>query len=235
LGRPACLKCSSSNRACTGYDRDLIFVNRTPSSRSSTATSVLSKLKAEQQLKDVLVDSKTEAGLRYLFSESSHNSHEFRKYAIKILEATYLPKELVSSRLNPETSKGGFSWVYRLTDLIEPSKSLDASLFAFCLAQLYITGTGNTPLYQCLDPYSTALQHLYTDLDDPDRRFREETLAAIILLSTCEVRNGNHEKHINMTVSFKLKCHLTHFSVAHSFSSIALLTMFLDLCMSYGN
>lgn len=200
MGRPSCLKCTSSNRVCTGYGRDLIFVNRTPSSRLSTATSVLSKLKADQERKDALVDSKTEARLRYLFSESAHNSHEFRKYAVKVLEITYLPKEQATNNLHPETSKGSIWWIYHLTDLTEPSKPLDAALFAFCLAQLHITGRGSATLYQCLDQYSAALQSLYTDLEDPNRRSREETLAAILLLSTCEVCDGDEAQHINMAM-----------------------------------
>ncbi|KAI9742973.1 MAG: hypothetical protein M1818_003268 [Claussenomyces sp. TS43310] len=113
--------------------------------------------------------------------------HEFRNYAVELLKATYLPKEPVSSSFNAGTSEGSFAWVYRLTDLIEPSKSLDTSLLAFCLAQLHVTGTGDASLYQCLDQYNTALQHLYSDLDDSERRFREETLAAILVLSTCEL------------------------------------------------
>ncbi|KAI1084798.1 hypothetical protein F5B20DRAFT_523241 [Whalleya microplaca] len=187
LRRPSCLKCITSNRTCPGYGRDLIFVNRTPSSPSTTANSVLSERRAQRQPKDTLVHPRAEADLHCLFSESSHNSLGFRKYAVELLEAIYLPKQPVASNFEPKTSEGSFSWAYRLTDLTEPSKSLDTSLFAFCLAQLHITGTGNASLYQCLDQYNTALQHLYSDLEDPERRFREETLAAIVVLSTCEL------------------------------------------------
>ncbi|KAG4437315.1 hypothetical protein IFR05_007211 [Cadophora sp. M221] len=156
---------------------------KTTSNPSSTATSVLSEIKAQQRPKDA----KTEADLHYLFSESSRNSRDFRHYAIELLKATYLPKKPASSSCNTETSGRGFSWVYCLKDLVEPSKSLNAALFAFCLVQLHITGSGNASLYQCLDQYNTALQHLYSDINDPERQFREETLAAILVLSTCEL------------------------------------------------
>ncbi|KAI1497195.1 hypothetical protein F5X99DRAFT_397868 [Biscogniauxia marginata] len=187
MRRPSCLKCLKSKRECTGYGRDLIFVNRTPSSPATTAPSVLLELRAQQQPKDGLANPRTEADLHYLFSESPHNSHEFRKYAVELLEAMYLPKPSVCSSFNAETSEGSFSWVYRLTDLVEPSKSLDTSIFAFCLSQLHVTGTGMASLYQCLDQYNTALKHLHSDLDDSEKRFREETLAAILVLSTCEL------------------------------------------------
>ncbi|KAI1388547.1 uncharacterized protein F4822DRAFT_249840 [Hypoxylon trugodes] len=188
LTRPSCLKCIKSGKACTGYSRDLIFVNRTPLDRSITATSVLSERRAQQQQqKGGTVNSNAETELHLLFSESSHDNEKFRKHAIKILEATYLPKQLVPSNSKPETNEGSFSWVYYLTDLTEPSKSLDTSLFAFCLTQLHITGTDQVSLYECLEQYNAALQHLSSDLDDLQKRSQEETLAAIIVLSTCEL------------------------------------------------
>ncbi|KAH8700975.1 hypothetical protein BGW36DRAFT_425775 [Talaromyces proteolyticus] len=194
LSRPSCLKCISSKRTCAGYGRDLIFVNRTPSRPASTATSVLSELKAQQQLKNNLATSKTEAELHRLFFNSSQNCQEFRKYAVELLKATYLPKQSASNSPKGETSDGSYSWAYSLTDLVEPSKSLDTSIFAFCLAQLHITATGNVSLYQCLDQYNIALQQLYSDLGVPGRQLREETLAAILVLSTCElfISKGNN-------------------------------------------
>ncbi|KAI1373408.1 hypothetical protein F4677DRAFT_429545 [Hypoxylon crocopeplum] len=187
MRRPSCLKCIKSKRPCTGYDKDIIFVNRTLTTSETTAPSVLSEHRAQQQPKDIRPNPRIEADLHYLFVESSHNIYLFRKYVVELLETTYLPKQRISNGLTPEASEGSFSWAYQLADLTGPSKSLDASLFAFCLAQLHVTGTGNASLYQCLDHYNTALQHLYADLDDSESRFREETLAAIIVLSTCEL------------------------------------------------
>ncbi|KAI1106700.1 hypothetical protein F4804DRAFT_8403 [Jackrogersella minutella] len=187
MRRPFCRKCIKAKRECTGYDRDLIFVNRTPSSASTTATSVLAERRASQQPKRTSPNPTTEADLHRLFSESWHNCHMFRQYAVRLLEALYLPKQSVSRLGLPKASEGSFSWAYRLTDLLEPSKLLDNSLFAFCLAQLHVTSTGSVSLYQCIDQYNTALRYLYADLDDPERRSREETLASILILSTCEL------------------------------------------------
>ncbi|XXH00727.1 tRNA dimethylallyltransferase, mitochondrial [Hypoxylon texense] len=183
MRRPVCRKCVKAKRTCAGYDRDLIFVNRTPSSSSVNATSVLAERRALRQLKDAASPGNpaSEADLQYLFSESRHNCSAFRKYAVRLLEATYLPKQPVS------TSEGSFSWAYRLADLLKPSKALDTSIFAFCLSQLHVTGAGSASLYQCLDQYNTALRYLYADLDDPKKLSQEETLAAIIVLSTCEL------------------------------------------------
>ncbi|KAI1767478.1 hypothetical protein GGR53DRAFT_112461 [Hypoxylon sp. FL1150] len=181
MRRPVCRKCVKGKRTCTGYDRDFIFVNRTPSSSSTTASTVLAERRALRQLKDAPADPTSEADLHRLFSESRHNCRKFRQYAVQLLEATYLPKLPVS------TTEGSFSWAYRLSDLLKPSRSLDTSLFAFCLSQLHVTGTGSASLYECLNQYNTALHYLYDDLDDPEKRSQEETLAAIVVLSTCEL------------------------------------------------
>lgn len=175
---------------------------------------MLSELRAQQLRKDTLVNPTVEADLHRLFSKSSRHSHEFRKYAVELLEATYLPKQAVSSSLNAETSEGSFSWAYHLTYLTGPSKSLDTSLFAFCLAQLHFTGTGNATLYQCLDQYNTALQYLYSDLDDPEKRVQEETLAAIVVLSTCEVCAEQPGSDL-VRLSSKLEWYLAHLVVLH--------------------
>lgn len=178
MERPSCQRCIKAKLTCTGYERDRIFVNRTPSEPSTTATSVLSERRARQRSK--------EADLRNLYQKSSLNCCEFRKNAVELLRATYLPKQKAPSASSP--SEGSFAWAYRLADLVEPSEALDTALFAFCLAQLHVTGTDTITPCECLDQYDIALKHLRSDLDDPTRRFREETLAAILLLSTFEVR-----------------------------------------------
>lgn len=178
MERPTCQRCIKAKLTCTGYERDRIFVNRTASEPSTTAISVLSELRARQGSK--------EADLRNLYLRSSLNCCEFRKHAVGLLRATYLPKQRPPSASTP--SEGSFAWAYRLADLVEPSKALDTALFAFCLAQLHVTGIKTITSCECLDQYDIALQHLRSDLDDLARRFREETLAAILLLSTFEVR-----------------------------------------------
>ncbi|KAI0892956.1 hypothetical protein F4806DRAFT_477725 [Annulohypoxylon nitens] len=116
------MKCITSKRACTGYGRNLVFINRTPSTPLTTATSVLSSLRAQHQPKAILANGSIQADLHRLFSESPHKSQEFRKYAVELLQATYLPKPPFSSSFNVDTIEGSFSWVYRLADLTKPSK-----------------------------------------------------------------------------------------------------------------
>ncbi|KAI1117883.1 hypothetical protein F5Y14DRAFT_327186 [Nemania sp. NC0429] len=186
LRRPFCRKCAKAKRQCTGYDRgERVFVNRTASSLSNDAPSVLSALRTARHLNATPAGPNPEADLCRLFSASSNSSRdscEFRRCALELLKDTYLPRHLSS-----ESRQGSFSWVYGLTDLTQTSRLLDTSLFAFCFSQLHVTGNKGISLYPCLDQYNVALQHLALDLDDPERRLQEETLAAIVVLSTCEL------------------------------------------------
>lgn len=174
------MNCIKSNRTCTGYGRDVIFVNRTRSVPSSTALSAISEHKVQQHLNAASTISRAESELNHLFSSSSTSLQDcrgFRNYAVKLIEATYLPKSFKA-----DASQGSFSWICHLRALTEPSKLLDTSLFAFSLVQLHITSTSGISLQLCLEQYNTALQILRSELADPDRRSREETLAAILVL-----------------------------------------------------
>lgn len=146
---------------------------------------MLSGLRTQRELEDTLKNAKIEVDLHSWYVKASDNCAGFRKFAVGVLRTTYFPKVYKSPDM--DTSEGSFSWVYSLLDLVAPSKSLDTALYAFCLAQLHVTGTGNVSLYECLEQHTAALKHLYSDLDDPFIQSREETLAAIIVLSTFEV------------------------------------------------
>ncbi|KAI0391861.1 hypothetical protein F5Y17DRAFT_438946 [Xylariaceae sp. FL0594] len=184
LRRPICRKCVKTKRQCTGYDRgERVFVNRTLSNPSTDAPSVLTERR--DRLQPAAGSSATpdpEVELHRLFAESPRNGGRFRRYALELLQVTYLPKDL-----SAESRQGSFSWVYGLVDLIQPSQLLDTALFAFCLSQFHLTQSGSATLYHCLHQYDTALQYLALDLGDPARILQDETLAAILVLSTCEL------------------------------------------------
>ncbi|KAI1333938.1 hypothetical protein F5Y15DRAFT_430174 [Xylariaceae sp. FL0016] len=188
FGRPSCLRCIKAKRTCAGYGHERIFVNRTPSNPLTSAESVLSGCRARQSSHQVAVDPTTVTTLHQLYLDSRRDDcYPFREHAAELLKQLYLPKQSLFTALQTDTNDGSFSWVYHLSDLTLPSSSLDASLFAFCLAQLHVTGRGDISLYQCLEQYTSALQQLHVDLDSSDARVREETLAAIVTLSTCEL------------------------------------------------
>jgi hypothetical protein len=52
---------------------------------------------------------------------------------------------------------------------------------------LYVTKSSGSSLEKSLDLYNTALQALRADVEHPESKFREETIAAIVLVSMTEV------------------------------------------------
>jgi hypothetical protein len=67
------------------------------------------------------------------------------------------------------------------------SENLDQSLLAFCAVQIYIAEPWSIPLDLALRLYSEALPGLIQILGHPHEQARDETLATIVVLSTCEV------------------------------------------------
>lgn len=116
-----------------------------------------------------------------------HAQSSLRTYATELLRDYYLPKGWCHPGAIPPEEQGTFSWVYSLHSLTGPSVALDTSLFALCLTQIYLTGNGNVTLAKCLDWHNNSLQRLRHDLADPQVCMTDETLAAVIVLSTLEL------------------------------------------------
>jgi len=107
---------------------------------------------------------------------------ELRPRAVQLLKKLYLPREHAEGYSSIQTCWG---WLLAISDLMAPSQALDMSLQSLCVALLYVTGSMS--LEESLDLYNSAIQKLRADIDDPAVKLREETLAAIVVLSTSEV------------------------------------------------
>jgi hypothetical protein len=79
------------------------------------------------------------------------------------------------------------SWVSAACQLRLESTVLDQSLLAFCAAQIYIAEPWSIPRDLALELYSEALAELVRNLGNVHEQRKYETLAAIVVLSTCEV------------------------------------------------
>jgi len=67
------------------------------------------------------------------------------------------------------------------------SEALDYALYAFCSIQVHITDkSGETTIQDVWKSYNDAIQRLRTSVEEPALQ-SDETLAAIAVLSTCEV------------------------------------------------
>lgn len=67
------------------------------------------------------------------------------------------------------------------------SDALDQSLLAFCAIQIHIAEPDTISLDTALQSYNQALNVLVKKLIYATEQRKEETLAAIVVLSTCEV------------------------------------------------
>jgi hypothetical protein len=161
-------------------------VNRTVERPSVTAATTLSEIRSHH-VKNQVIHSLTikpdyDSQLLELLSPSC-NPLDLRPRAVELLKKLYLPRENKDS----DPQQISYAWILSIADLKEPSSALDTSLLSFCMIQIYVTGNGSAFLEKSLDLYSTALQELQANIEDPEAKFRRETLAAIAVLSTIEV------------------------------------------------
>jgi hypothetical protein len=68
-----------------------------------------------------------------------------------------------------------------------PSEPLDHSLIAFCAIQIHLSGKPGISHDETVRLYNQALSKIITILDSPSVGNSDESLAAIVVLSTCEV------------------------------------------------
>ena len=178
---PTCFRCEKAEIACQGYQRDAIFVNRTPENLSITALSVL-----KQNNIDLHVSRDFDQTLHLLNSQVQSPigpRTQFRLQALGLLKKLYLPQP--SQADIRETSL--FSWLQIICELEGISHALDYSLLTFCVIQVAITKSGSVGIDEALQVYNDALQILQVEIQDISAGQSDEILAAISVLSSGEV------------------------------------------------
>jgi hypothetical protein len=167
-----------------------VFVNRSAKSLNTTAQTVISDIRKHKLRNQGLHSLDTEIDLNLHISKilsSSCPPLELRTHAFQLLKSLYLPRE------QPDDgyyySQTCYGWLIAASGLKGASQALDISLFSFCVVVLHVSGSNVVSLERSLDLYNTALQKLRADIEDPEKKLREETLAAIVIISTIEVRN----------------------------------------------
>jgi hypothetical protein len=179
--KPTCLRCEKAEIACKGYQRDAKFVNRIPGNHSTTGLSVL-----KQDSLNLHVPRSFDGDLQVLKSHVQKPigpRTRFRLQALELLKKLYLPQP---SQADVRES-AVFSWLPILCELEGESRALDHSLFTFCVVQVAVTKTGSASVDDALQVYNDALQTLLVEIEDDGAGQSDEILAAISVLSTCEV------------------------------------------------
>ena len=108
---------------------------------------------------------------------------EFRLQAFDLLEQLYLPQPMQADIRKSSL----FSWLPIVCELEGESRALDYSLLAFCVLQVVVTKTGSANVDEALQVYDEALQKLLVEIGNVGAGQSDEILAAISVLSTCEV------------------------------------------------
>ncbi|ORX96166.1 hypothetical protein BCR34DRAFT_497951 [Clohesyomyces aquaticus] len=184
--RPTCTRCARARLQCSGYSHRTFFINKTLADPSASAPDVLANKKhgrlnrpfsrAIQAQLDDLVN---------LAKESTTSPSRFRLAAFCLLQKTYLPNPIVAdanqSHAAPEI------WFRAVCELEDSCPVLDHALIAFCTIQVYVSKTGTVSYDEASEKYNTTLRHLSTALHSEENARLEYVLAAILVLSTCEL------------------------------------------------
>jgi hypothetical protein len=181
--RPGCLRCVKAGIHCSGYDKQLFFINRTSSEPSISAPIALARSGASNVPRCSIDDELDKLG--ELAHTSSKTVPRFRWQAFQLLQKLYLPQPAVAE--NDPNTGAPFSWVKAACELEDGDDVLDRALLAFCTVQVYVTGSGKTSLSQALEGYNGALSMLSNALTVQTAPRFDYILASIVVLSTCEV------------------------------------------------
>lgn len=165
-------------------------MNRTFAKPSTTAPTAIAEAKLRKTNKVVKPISKllqTFQQLRSSISEFSSSPVTIRLRAWEILKYLYLPRAEPTHEVDLAATSC-YSWVHAVCHLSLESNILDRSLLAFCAVQIHIAEPQSISREYALSLYSEAVQELIQDLEFPHEQDKDETLGAILALSTCEVR-----------------------------------------------
>lgn len=201
LRRPTCYRCEKSKIPCYGYKKDPVFINHTIARPSVNAASVIAAARHAQTRAQLLPVH--EEAMRSLICQVTSSSPyipiEFRKKAVRLVKKTYLPRSLPDEQWYLVGAIYG--WVWSLSTLSEKSKALDLAIIAFLIVQTHITKTSFVSMEDGLRFYSEALTHHRRDLQDEEKRSRNESFATIIVLMTCEVVISPHKLVPSLTTA----------------------------------
>ncbi|KKK19519.1 hypothetical protein ARAM_003494 [Aspergillus rambellii] len=167
--RPSCAQCIKSQRQCTGYRRDTVFVLVQPGAKDA---------RRPGRKQDTAVQSaRPEQGPGY---EMVINCHLRRQLLDHFLGQCLLHPQL-------RLKKHQKPWLLLLPDLPMKSKALETSMMAIASVALGRKFHDYSMVHQSLTAYTRGLRELQTALWSEKRMHDHETLAACLVLSLYEL------------------------------------------------
>ncbi|KAF5664980.1 hypothetical protein FHETE_6840 [Fusarium heterosporum] len=188
LTRPSCLRCSRAGITCRGYERSTLWVHRTQTQPNISALSVVQDARLQEQIQ-FTSELKDWIGLlrrmrTQVDASESYDVATFRRDALTISENIYFP----GSRLKKaEEDLTPSSWLRAVCQMQRLSQTLDHSLVAFCAIQIRLSGEPDISYDETVHLYNIALSKIIAILDSPCVGISDESLASIVILSTCEL------------------------------------------------
>ncbi|OAA70209.1 Zn(2)-C6 fungal-type DNA-binding domain protein [Akanthomyces lecanii RCEF 1005] len=180
LTEPRCLRCSRAKIHCQGYKLETIWVNRTleqPGLTAAAAIAGAARLPQSpgQRRLHLLNQLKLEC------ASPARDPLQFRCRALQVLDGIYTPYLSLEGAY-----PSAVLWLEAIGEMKEGCDALDQSLLAFCAIQIRVVGENSISYDDTVQLYNHALRNVIEDLAQ-GKGAREETLAAIIALSTCEL------------------------------------------------
>jgi hypothetical protein len=195
-----------SGRACEGYKRGPVFLNRTAQGwekRSRLEEALPRRGELEIAKTDGLVTYKSQS-LSPLLQISPSKSMKAQFHAL-FLE-TYLPS---SPKLGPSLTQ---AWLGEAVRLNNPGKALEYSLHALCITRVGRNGGNQALVVKGSAAYGQALKELQDALASPKLAGTDGTLAACLVLSIYEVKQNipSSQKWYWLDVSFSNQRPIQH-------------------------
>ncbi|OAQ82557.1 hypothetical protein VFPFJ_08359 [Purpureocillium lilacinum] len=157
---PLCLRCAKAGIQCRGYEKPIIWVNRTPAQRDITALSVITHARVPRgacasRWLDLLDQ------IRYQLSGAAYDTAQFRARALILLQGIYLPQPHV---MEDSVDPTPFSWPKAVCGMAASSEALDHALLAFCAIQVRLSGETGISNDETVQLYNTALGKVIRDV-----------------------------------------------------------------------
>ncbi|KAI9819123.1 MAG: hypothetical protein M1827_007279 [Pycnora praestabilis] len=199
LQRPECGQCIKFNRDCTGYRREITFLNTTHESHL-TGESSSNSLGQVEGINDnttgeiIPSSSKLEVGLVKQRPREPpvpklpafvNGKNAFRTQFFGAFMEGYLPEGIRGNR-NP------LSWVEIIPDILNPGEALSDALSALSVARIGRLEDDSNLARAAMSLYGKALWELQRALWDETLMYRDETLAASMVLGMYEVLFGQN-------------------------------------------
>lgn len=186
---PSCWRCEKAGLSCQGYNKPPVFVNCTVTDPGATAVLALSKARVHRIRPTPQPPSNPYEiflGLKRNLEVSVYCPFRFRLQAWELLKQLYLPQP--HSTLNDDlVTTTPYSWLHAVCHLSIANRVLDQSLLAFCAIQISIAEPWSISGDEASMAYSDALPELVQIIGDDKDQNTDGVLAAIAVLSTCEV------------------------------------------------